>query len=187
MHRENLLTAVRDVRVTRSCTQLTALGTRKMREAMQGTNNLRTTGTAHLLVPPGGRRPLPHPVDRARVRLPGSRTARDHEDDPFAEPAPGQFGSAIAAMRSTEEQVFSADEIEGIALRYGFSRPGQLHPDDHQPGAQVPAAGALVRGGFITSSTWRTPPPRPWPPWRRGAPDRRTTSSTTSRCVGPIT
>jgi nucleoside-diphosphate-sugar epimerase len=41
------------------------------------------------------------------------------EDDPFAEPATGQFGPAITALRSAEEQVFSADEMEGIALRYG--------------------------------------------------------------------
>ena len=41
------------------------------------------------------------------------------EDDPFAEPAPGRFAPAITALRSAEEQVFSADEMEGIALRYG--------------------------------------------------------------------
>jgi nucleoside-diphosphate-sugar epimerase len=51
---------------------------------------------------------------------------RDHgprvitEDDPFGEPVPGMIGPAIAAMRSTEEQVFSADGMEGIALRYGL-------------------------------------------------------------------
>src|SRR6266540_677274 len=49
MDRENLLAAVRDVRADAVMHQLTALGTRKMREAMQGTNALRTTGTAHLL------------------------------------------------------------------------------------------------------------------------------------------
>src|SRR5918996_6040786 len=46
MDRENLLTAVRDVRADAVMHQLTALGTRKIRGAMQGTNNLRTTGTA---------------------------------------------------------------------------------------------------------------------------------------------
>ncbi len=50
---------------------------------------------------------------------------RDHgphvitEDDPFGEPQPGSFAAGMAAIRSTEEQVFSADEMEGIALRYG--------------------------------------------------------------------
>src|SRR4029450_7815499 len=50
---------------------------------------------------------------------------RDHgprvitEDDRFAAPAPGRFGAVIAALRSTEEQVRSGDEMEGIALRYG--------------------------------------------------------------------
>jgi hypothetical protein len=47
--RDNLLTAVRDVRADAVIHQLTALGAGKMRRAMQGTNDLRTTGTAHLL------------------------------------------------------------------------------------------------------------------------------------------
>jgi nucleoside-diphosphate-sugar epimerase len=34
-------------------------------------------------------------------------------------PAHGRFGPAIAAMRSAEEQVFAAEEMEGIALRCG--------------------------------------------------------------------
>ena len=40
---------MRDVRADAVMHQLTALGLTKMREAMQGTNNLRTTGTTHLL------------------------------------------------------------------------------------------------------------------------------------------
>src|SRR5262249_25646557 len=50
---------------------------------------------------------------------------RDHgphvitEDDPFAEPDSGQFAAVLAAIGSTEEQVLSAEEMEGIALRYG--------------------------------------------------------------------
>lgn len=47
MDRENLLHAVRDVRADAVIHQLTALGTTKLRSPMQGTNNLRTTGTAH--------------------------------------------------------------------------------------------------------------------------------------------
>jgi nucleoside-diphosphate-sugar epimerase len=121
MDRENLLAAVRGVRVDAVIHQLTALGTTKFREAMQGTNTLRTTGTAHLLAAAravGAHRFLTQSI----VLGYGYRDHGPHvitEDDPFAEPASGPFGPAIAAMRSTEEQVFSADEMEGIALRYG--------------------------------------------------------------------
>jgi nucleoside-diphosphate-sugar epimerase len=122
LDRQNLLTAVRDVRADAVMHQLTALGTRKMREAMAGTNELRTTGTAHLLATAravGAHRFLTQSI----VFGYGYRDHGPHvitEDDPFAEPAPGRFAPAIAAMRSTEEQVFSADEMEGIALRYGL-------------------------------------------------------------------
>lgn len=121
MDRENLLAAVRGVRADAVMHQLTALGTTKMREAMQGTNTLRTTGTAHLLA--AARAVGAHRFLTQSIVL--GYGYRDHgarvitEDDPFAEPASGPFGPAIAAMRSNEEQVFSADEMEGIALRYG--------------------------------------------------------------------
>jgi nucleoside-diphosphate-sugar epimerase len=121
MDRENLLSAVRDVRADAVMHQLTALGTRKVRGVMQGTNDLRTTGTAHLLAAAravGAHRFLTQSI----VLGYGYRDHGPHvitEDDPFAEPAAGQFGPALAAMRSTEEQVSSAEEMEGIALRYG--------------------------------------------------------------------
>src|SRR5215218_7007276 len=121
LDRESLLAAVRGVRADAVMHQLTALGTTKVREAMQGTNNLRTTGTAHLLAAAravGAHRFLTQSI----VLGYGYRDHGPHvitEDDPFAEPEPGPFGPAIAAMRSTEDQVFSADEMEGIALRYG--------------------------------------------------------------------
>jgi nucleoside-diphosphate-sugar epimerase len=41
------------------------------------------------------------------------------EDDPFAPPSRGRFEQHLAAMRSTERLTFTADGIEGIALRYG--------------------------------------------------------------------
>lgn len=122
MDRESLLAAVRGVRADAVMHQLTALGTTKMREAIQGTNNLRTTGTAHLLAAAravGAHRFLTQSI----VLGYGYRDHGPHvitEDDPFAEPVSGQLGEAVAAIRSTEEQVFSADEMEGIALRYGF-------------------------------------------------------------------
>src|SRR5215213_2773513 len=121
MDRESLLTAVRDVRADAVMHQLTALGTTKIRDAMQGTNTLRTTGTAHLLAAAravGAHRFLTQSVVFGYgYRDHGPRVIT--EDDPFAEPAPGHFGPAIAAIRSNEEQVFSAEEMEGIVLRYG--------------------------------------------------------------------
>jgi nucleoside-diphosphate-sugar epimerase len=121
MDRQNLLAAVRGVRADAVMHQLTALGTRKMREAMAGTNELRTTGTAHLLAAAravGARRFLTQSIVLGYgYRDLGPRVIT--EDDPFGEPAPGRFGPGMAAIRSTEEQVFSADEMEGVALRYG--------------------------------------------------------------------
>jgi nucleoside-diphosphate-sugar epimerase len=122
MDRENLLTAVRDVRADAVVHQLTALGSTKIREVMNGTNALRTTGTAHLLAAArvvGAHRFLTQSI----VLGYGYRDHGPHvitEGDPFGEPARGQLGAVMAALRSTEEQVFSADEMEGIALRYGF-------------------------------------------------------------------
>src|SRR5204863_885638 len=121
MDRESLLTAVRDVRADAVMHELPALGTTKMRKVMEGTNALRTTGTAHLLA--AARAVGAHRFLTQSIVL--GYGYRDHgprlitEDEPFAEPAPGPFGPAIAALRSTEEQVFSADKMEGIALRYG--------------------------------------------------------------------
>jgi nucleoside-diphosphate-sugar epimerase len=121
LDRESLLAAVRGVRADAVMHQLTALGTTKMREAMRGTNALRTTGTAHLLAAAravGAHRFLTQSI----VFGYGYRDHGSHvitEDDPFGEPASGPFAGVMAAIRSTEEQVFSADEMEGIALRYG--------------------------------------------------------------------
>ncbi len=121
MDRENLLTAVRGVRADAVMHQLTALGTTKLRDAMKGTNGLRTTGTAHLLAAAravGAHRFLTQSIVLGYgYRDHGSRVLT--EDDPFAEPASGPFAPAIDALRSAEEQVFTADEMEGIALRYG--------------------------------------------------------------------
>ncbi|MFG2110879.1 NAD-dependent epimerase/dehydratase family protein [Micromonospora chersina] len=122
LDRENLLAAVRDVRADAVVHELTALGTTKMGEALQGTNALRTTGTANLLA--AARAVGAHRFVTQSIVL--GYGYRDHgprvitEDDPFAEPVGGKLGEAVAAMGSTEKQVFSADEVEGVALRYGF-------------------------------------------------------------------
>ncbi|MFI7283788.1 NAD-dependent epimerase/dehydratase family protein [Micromonospora chersina] len=122
MDRENLLAAVRDVRADAVVHELTALGTTKMGEALQGTNALRTTGTANLLA--AARAVGAHRFVTQSIVL--GYGYRDHgprvitEDDPFAEPVGGKLGEAVAAMGSAEKQAFSADEMEGVALRYGF-------------------------------------------------------------------
>ncbi|MFI7425401.1 NAD-dependent epimerase/dehydratase family protein [Micromonospora sp. NPDC049836] len=122
LDRENLLAAVRDVRADAVVHELTALGSPKMRDAMRGTNELRTTGTANLLA--AARAVGAHRFVTQSIML--GYGYRDHgpgvltEDDPFGEPVGGMLGSAVAAMRSAEEQTFSADGMAGVALRYGF-------------------------------------------------------------------
>jgi len=121
MNRESLLTAVRGVRADAVMHELTDLGTPKVRDALTGTNNLRTIGTEHLLA--AAREVGAHRFVTQSIIF--GYGYRDHgpklitEDDPFGEPAPGTLGSAVAAIRSAEEQVFAADEIEGVAMRYG--------------------------------------------------------------------
>src|SRR2546429_8179132 len=101
MDRENLLTAVRDVRADAVMHQLTALGTTKIREALQGTNNLRTTGTAHLLAaarPVGAHRFLTQSI----VLGYGYRAhgpPLPPEDAPFPQPAPGPLAHPLPAIR----------------------------------------------------------------------------------------
>lgn len=122
LDRENLLAAVREVRADAVIHELTALGTMKMRDALQGTNELRTSGTANLLA--AARAVGAHRFVAQSIML--GYGYRDHgpqvitEDAPFGEPVGGMLGSAVTAMRSAEEQTFSADEMEGVALRYGF-------------------------------------------------------------------
>jgi nucleoside-diphosphate-sugar epimerase len=121
MDRANLLAALRDMRADAVMHELTALGTVKMRDAMQGTNILRTTGTANLLAAAqavGAHRFVTQSIVYGYgYRDHGAKVLT--EDDPFGVPASGQLAAAAAAIRSNEEQVFSAHDLEGIALRYG--------------------------------------------------------------------
>jgi nucleoside-diphosphate-sugar epimerase len=122
LDRENLLTALRGERADAVVHQLTSLGGKNPSKALRVTNELRSTGTAHLLA--AARAVGAHRFLTQSIFL--GYGYRDHgpepitEDHPFAEPMPGRFGSAVAAMRANEEQVLTADEIEGISLRYGF-------------------------------------------------------------------
>jgi nucleoside-diphosphate-sugar epimerase len=121
LDRAGLLAALRDVRADAVVHQLTNLGTSNPLAAGKGTNAVRTVGTANLLAAAravGAQRFLTQSIILAY----GYRDHGPHlitEDEPLAEPR-GIFGPVIRALRSNEEQVLTADGIEGIALRYGM-------------------------------------------------------------------
>jgi len=108
--------------------QLTALKRMPLTlRGMSATNTLRTRGTANLL---------------AAARAVGARRFvtqsivlgygyRDHgermltEADPFGVPERGPTRAVVEALADNERQVFEADGIAGVALRYGlFYGPG---------------------------------------------------------------
>jgi nucleoside-diphosphate-sugar epimerase len=122
LDRGGLLAAVRDVRADAVMHQLTALGSMNVRNPMQATNVLRTTGTANLLTAAravGANRFLTQSIVLGYGYW-------DHgadlitEDTPLADADRGPLGSAVAAIRSAEQQVCTANEMEGVALRYGL-------------------------------------------------------------------
>jgi nucleoside-diphosphate-sugar epimerase len=122
LDRAGLLAAVRDIRADAVVHQLTNLGTKNPLAAGKGTNTVRTVGTANLLAAAravGAHRFLTQSIIFAY----GYRDHGAHvltEDDPLGEPPRGYVGPVLRALRSTEEQVFTAADIEGIALRYGL-------------------------------------------------------------------
>jgi nucleoside-diphosphate-sugar epimerase len=94
---------------------------------MAATNALRTEGTANLLAAAavtGARRFVSQSFY-------GGYGYYDHGEEPLTEDAPfgegGPFSRTVAALRSAEQQIWSADGIEGISLRYGgFYGPGAV-------------------------------------------------------------
>jgi nucleoside-diphosphate-sugar epimerase len=122
MDRAALLNTVDGLRADAVLHEMTALKKIPTRHRdMAATDALREVGTANLL---------------AAARLVGARRFVTQsffmgygygdwgdkvltEDDPFAPPGRDRFEQDLAAMRSTERQAFTADGIEGIALRYG--------------------------------------------------------------------
>jgi nucleoside-diphosphate-sugar epimerase len=122
MDQTTLLNAVDGLRADVVLHEMTALKKIPTRHRdMAATDALRDVGTANLL---------------AAARLMGARRFVTQsffmgygygdwgdkvltEDDPFAPPGRDKFEQDLAAMRSTERQTFTADGIEGIALRYG--------------------------------------------------------------------
>jgi nucleoside-diphosphate-sugar epimerase len=122
MDPEALLKAVEGLRADAVLHEMTALKKiPTLHRDMAATDALRIQGTANLL---------------AAARLMGARRFVTQsffmgygygdwggrvltEDDPFAPLTRDGFEQDLAAMRSTERQAFTADGIEGIALRYG--------------------------------------------------------------------
>jgi nucleoside-diphosphate-sugar epimerase len=140
LDRAGLLAAVRGVRADAVVHQLTALKKVPMRHAgMRPTNELRTTGTANLLA--AARAVGAHRFVTQSIVF--GYGYGDHggavltEEDPFGVPVPGPIGEHVAAMKATEDQVFTADEIEGVALRYGLF---------YGPGAGLDTMVAMLRG-----------------------------------------
>lgn len=129
LDREALLRAVDGLAADAVIHQLTALHPPPARHSgMARTNALRVTGTEHLLA-------AAHTVGARRFvtqsMIPGYGYV-DHgatpltEDAPFGQPRGSKKCDPIAAaMRSAEQQAFTAKGIEGVALRYGaFYGPG---------------------------------------------------------------
>jgi nucleoside-diphosphate-sugar epimerase len=153
LDRAGLLAAVRDVRADAVVHQLTNLGAKNPLAVARGTNAVRTVGTANLLAAArvvGARRFLTQSIILAY----GYRDHGPHvltEDDPPAVPPRGFLGRVLAALLSNEEQVLTADDVEGIALRYGM-----FYGDDSATRAMVRLVGRRrlpvprSGGGFIS-------------------------------------
>jgi nucleoside-diphosphate-sugar epimerase len=122
LDRDGLLKAVDGRQVDAIVNQLTALKKIPMRHRdMALTDRLRIEGTANLLA--AARAAGAHRfVTQSMIYGYGYGDWGPRvltEDDPFGPPGNGAFEQHVAAMRSTEEQTFGTEGIEGVALRYG--------------------------------------------------------------------
>lgn len=95
---------------------------------MAQTNRLRTDGTRNLLDAAravGARRFVTQSIVVGYGYTDhGSRTLT--EDDPFGGPQQGPCAPHVAAMAENERLAFTADGIEGVALRYGLFYGGDM-------------------------------------------------------------
>jgi nucleoside-diphosphate-sugar epimerase len=121
LDRESLLDAVKGLAADAVIHELTALRKPPLRPSgMALTNRLRTSGTANLLAAAdrlGARRVVTQSIILGYgFRDHGDRTLT--EDDPFGIRAGDLTDETVTALKSAEEQTFTAPE--GIALRYGL-------------------------------------------------------------------
>lgn len=119
-----LETAVREAAPEAVVHELTALPPRLDPKAkddpLAPTNRVRTEGTRNLLAAAkaaGARRIVAESV--AFFYRPEGEWVKD-EEAPLNLEAPGYFGAAAAALADLERQILSADDIEGVVLRYGW-------------------------------------------------------------------
>lgn len=129
LDRDGLLRAVDGQQVDAVIHELTALKKTPLRHRdMAATNELRSTGTTHLIEAAqamGATRFLTQSIVFGYGY-------RDHgtepltEDAPFGVPAGDAFDPHLAAMVSAEQQAFAADGMDGVALRYGLFYGGDL-------------------------------------------------------------
>lgn len=123
LDRASLLSALGGQQADAVISEVTALKKTPMtHKDMAATNGLRTKGTANLIAAArqlGARRFLTQSIVLGYGY--GDWDGRLlTEADPFGPPGRGRFEEHLAAMRSNEQQVFTADGLDGIALRYGL-------------------------------------------------------------------
>jgi nucleoside-diphosphate-sugar epimerase len=123
MDRDALLRAVAGLRADAVLHELTALRRPPTRHSgMFATNALRIEGTANLIAAArtmrAGRFVTQSMIYGYGYLDHGHKTITEQE--PFGQPHGDKGDLHIAAMQSTEQQVFTAEGIEGIALRYGL-------------------------------------------------------------------
>jgi nucleoside-diphosphate-sugar epimerase len=123
MDRDALLAAVDGLTADAVIHQLTALKRPPARHRdMAQTDALRTRGTAHLLE--AARMIGAHRfVTQSMIFGYGYGDWGDRllsERDRFGPPGRGRFEQHVAAMRSAEQQTFTTDGVQGVALRYGL-------------------------------------------------------------------
>ncbi|HEY9477440.1 MAG TPA: NAD(P)-dependent oxidoreductase [Microbacteriaceae bacterium] len=123
MHRDSLLRALDGVRADAVIHELTALKKTPVRHAdMTATNTLRIQGTTHLLDAAraiGATRFLTQSIVFGYGYYDHGDTILT-EDSPFGQSRGDAFDPHLHAMLSSEQQIFEADGIEGISLRYGL-------------------------------------------------------------------
>ncbi|NNC12712.1 NAD(P)-dependent oxidoreductase [Planctomonas sp. JC2975] len=123
LDRDALLLATERVEANAVISDLTALRKAPLHHSdMRGTNVLRTVGTANLL-DVARQVGADRFVTQSMVFGYGYRdlgTAPLTEDAPFGVPQHDAFDEHLVAMASNERQAFSADGIDGIAVRYGL-------------------------------------------------------------------